>query len=93
MNATTWSWLLFPFGIAGQLMVGGKKRNRWGWALSIATQLIWLTMAFSLKMYGLMPGSASYLVVYLKNFFGWEWKVPAAAKALWERRPQWPTTR
>lgn len=85
MTATDWSWLLFPFGIAGQLMVGGRNRNRWGWALSIATQLIWLLMAFSLKMYGLMPGSASYLLVYLKNFFGWQWDLKALALKLWRR--------
>lgn len=72
MNSSTLSWFLFPFSIIGFLMAGEK--NRWGWALCIFTQLLWLAFAWQAKLWGIMPGSASYLLVYVKNLFGWEWK-------------------
>jgi hypothetical protein len=67
-----WSYILAPFGLAGMLMAG--KRNRWGWMLSIFTQVLWLWYAVDTKQWGFIPGSAAYGAVYLKNFMGWSKK-------------------
>lgn len=64
-----WSYVLAPFGLAGMIMAG--RKNRWGWMLSIFTQVLWVTYALNTAQYGFIIGSVSYGAVYLKNFLGW----------------------
>ena len=61
-----WSYALAPFGLLGLWMSG--SRNRWGWALSIGTQVLWLTYAVQTRQWGFIPGSAAYGAIYLRNF-------------------------
>lgn len=67
-----WSYILAPFGLAGLWMAG--RRNAWGWALSMGTQLLWLAYAVQTAQYGFIPGTLSYLFVYFKNFRAWRRK-------------------
>lgn len=64
-----WSYILAPFGLAGMWMAG--RRNRWGWALSICTQVLWLAYAVQTQQWGFIPGSAAYGFIYVKNFISW----------------------
>lgn len=69
-----WSYVLAPFGLAGMILAG--RRNRWGWALSIATQALWLTYAADTRQWGFIPGSAAYAIVYIRNFTAWRKATP-----------------
>jgi hypothetical protein len=64
-----WSWGLAPFGLIGMFMTG--KKNRWGWLLSIFTQILWITYAICTQQWGFIPGSLAYGFVYAKNFIAW----------------------
>jgi hypothetical protein len=59
------SYCLAPFGLAGMWIA---RTNRWGWALSMFTQLLWLTYAQTTAQYGFMIGTVAYLGVYIRNF-------------------------
>jgi len=67
-----WSYALAPFGLIGMFMA--SRRNKWGWLLSICTQVLWLVYAVDTKQWGFIPGSLAYGVVYLKNFLNWNKK-------------------
>lgn len=71
--STWWSYILAPFGLAGMLLAG--RRNRWGWALGIFAQVLWLTYGVQTKQWGFLPGSFAYLVIYTRNFIAWKPKV------------------
>ena len=64
-----WSYILAPFGLIGLWMSG--SRNRWGWALFIGTQILWLTYAVQTRQWGFVPGSLAYGAIYLRNFIRW----------------------
>jgi hypothetical protein len=63
------SWCLAPFGLLGMYVVGLKKR--WGWVLSMTTQVLWAFYAIGTGQFGFLIGTVSYFVVYLKNWLGW----------------------
>src|SRR5258708_38244539 len=44
-----WSYALAPFGLVGMLLAG--RRSRWGWMLSIFTQVLWLAYAIDTKQW------------------------------------------
>jgi hypothetical protein len=60
------SYCLAPFGLLGMWLAG--RHNRWGWALSMATQTLWLAYAYITAQYGFMIGTVAYGAVYLRNF-------------------------
>jgi hypothetical protein len=60
------SYVLAVFGLIGMWMAG--KQNRWGWAMSTCTQVLWIAYAILTAQYGFIPGSTSYMVVYIRNF-------------------------
>jgi hypothetical protein len=64
-----WSYLLAPFGLAGMWLAG--RRNRYGWTLSICTQILWLTYAVQTRQWGFIPGSTAYMIIYLRNYLAW----------------------
>lgn len=72
-----WSYVLAPFGLAGLWMAG--RRNRWGWALGIFAQVLWLTYGVQTRQWGFIPGSAAYLFIYAKNFIAWSSKAKEKA--------------
>lgn len=64
-----WSYALAPFGLLGMIMAG--RKSKWGWLVSIGTQVLWLTYAVDTKQWGFIPGSLAYGFVYLRNFLKW----------------------
>lgn len=64
-----WSWGLALAGIAGLILAGKKKKS--GWALGIATQILWLTYAIVTHQYGFILGSLAYAFVYARNYWLW----------------------
>lgn len=70
MNSSLWwSLCLTPFGLLGMYMSG--KKNRWGWALGMSTQVLWVGYAIDSGGYFFIVGSVSYFAIYLKNFLSW----------------------
>lgn len=63
------SYGLAPFGLLGMYVVGLKKR--WGWVLSMTTQVLWALYAVGTFQFGFLIGTVSYFLVYLKNWRGW----------------------
>lgn len=63
------SWCLAPFGLLGMYAVG--RRKRWGWVVSITTQVLWYGYAVGTGQYGFTIGTTLYLCVYIKNWLGW----------------------
>lgn len=64
-----WSYILAPFGLWGMWSAGKRKRS--GWLVSISTQILWLIYAVQTQQWGFIPGSAAYMIVYVKSY--WEW--------------------
>lgn len=64
-----WSYALAPFGLLGMWLAGGK--SRYGWLLSIGTQVLWLAYAVDTKQWGFIPGSLAYGFIYARNFWAW----------------------
>jgi hypothetical protein len=73
------SYCLAPFGLVGMWLAG--RRNRWGWALSMATQTLWLAYAYLTAQYGFMIGTISYGFIYLRNFIQWKTEISAQPDA------------
>lgn len=63
------SWALAPFGLLGMWVTGQKKT--WGWVLSMSTQALWALYAVGTAQFGFLIGTASYFVVYLRNWLRW----------------------
>jgi hypothetical protein len=64
-----WSWILTAIGVFGLYLAG--KKNRYGWAVGISAQLLWLTYAITTEQYGFIVSSFAYGWVYCKNFLAW----------------------
>lgn len=68
MNAL-WSYVLTAVGVAGLLLAG--RKNLWGWAICIASQVLWATYAIVTKQPGFLISAVIYSGVYGKNFLAW----------------------
>jgi nicotinamide riboside transporter PnuC len=63
------SWILAGIGLAGAYITG--ERNRWGWALGLLYQLLWIVYAYYTQQYSFIVVCVVYGVVYIKNFKEW----------------------
>lgn len=64
-----WSFVLAAVGIAGIYLAG--KKSKWGWALGLAAQVLWLIFAVVTAQYGFILTAVAYGAVYGKNL--WQW--------------------
>lgn len=64
-----WSWLLTAVGVTG-LYVAGRK-SRWGWAIGLGAQGLWVAYALATKQYGFLASSLAYGAVYTRNLVAW----------------------
>jgi len=64
-----WSYVLAPFGLLGLYLAG--RKIRWGWALGLVTQSLWLAYSVQTRQWGFIPGTLAYAWIYLKNFLAW----------------------
>ncbi len=65
-----WSYALAPFSLTG-MWLAGKRKNYWGWLLSLCTQGVWLAYAIDTQQYGFIPGTIGYAYIYLVSFRQW----------------------
>lgn len=64
-----WSWILTAVGVFGLYLAG--KKNKFGWAVGIAAQSLWMAFAISTEQYGFLLSALAYGWVYTKNFLAW----------------------
>ena len=69
-----WSVVLTACGLVGVYLAG--RRNRWGWALGLATQVLWLAYAVLTAQWGFIASACLFAVIYARNFMAWK-PVPA----------------
>lgn len=64
-----WSFILAAIGILGIYVAG--KNNKWGWAIGLAAQLLWIAYALVTKQYGFIISAFAYGYFYALNFIKW----------------------
>jgi hypothetical protein len=64
-----WSWLLMIVGVFGLYLAG--KRNRWGWAVNLGAQGLWVAYAFASGQLGFLISAVAYGAVYGRNLWLW----------------------
>lgn len=69
MNSWWWSWLLAAGGVFGLWLAG--RKNRWGWAVGLAMQVLWIVYAVVTAQYGFIIAALAYSFVYAVNFYRW----------------------
>lgn len=65
-----WSYLLTAVGVVGLLIAG--RKNLWGWAICIASQVLWAIYAITTHQLGFLIAAGIYSAVYGKNFLAWQ---------------------
>lgn len=64
-----WSWLLTAIGVAGLFLTGNK--HRYGWAILVAGQFLWLAYAIQTHQEGFTFGAILFGAVYARNWMRW----------------------
>jgi len=64
-----WSWLLTAVGVTGLYLAG--RRSRWGWAIGLAAQVLWIAYALVSRQYGFIVSALAYGAVYARNLVAW----------------------
>ena len=54
-------WTLVTMWLAG-------NGTRWAWVSGLASQFLWLTFAWMIEAWGLMPLSVALIFVYARNY-------------------------
>lgn len=67
--AALWSYVLTAVGVVGLLMAG--RKNLWGWAVCIGSQVLWATYAITTQQWGFLIAAGAYTYVYGRNFLAW----------------------
>ena len=65
-----WSYALAAIGIFGIWLAG--KKNLWGWAVGVFSQLLWATYAIATEQYGFLLSAFAYAWVYGTNWLKWK---------------------
>lgn len=64
-----WSWILMAIGVVGLWVAGSKKR--WGWAIGIAAQGLWIAYGVATEQHGFIISALAYGFVYCRNYLKW----------------------
>jgi len=62
-------WLAGFIGILAKIIVG--RKNKWGWIIYAISELIWIIVGLSTRLYGLVTVSGIVFFIYIYNFFRW----------------------
>jgi len=62
-------WLAGLIGITAKIIVG--RKNKWGWIIYAISELIWIIVGLSTRLYGLVIVSGIVFFIYIYNFFRW----------------------
>lgn len=69
MTPWWWSVLLAVIGLTG-LYIAGRK-SYWGWAIGLASQILWVVYALVSDQWGFILSAAGYGAIYLRNLLRW----------------------
>ena len=69
MTPWWWSWLLTVVGVTGLYLAG--RRSRWGWAIGLGAQVLWIAYALVSRQYGFIASALAYGAVYARNVVAW----------------------
>lgn len=61
-----WSWGLTAVGVIALYLAGSGRRV--GWAIGVASQVLWLAYAVATKQYGFIAASLAYGWVHARNW-------------------------
>lgn len=78
MGGWWWSLTLAAVGVLGLYVAG--RRSRWGWAIGLGAQLLWVGYALATRQYGFLISAGAYGWVYARNLINWS-RHPAVATA------------
>lgn len=70
-----WSYLLTAVGVLGLHLAG--KKNRWGWAVGLGAQTLWIAYAITTRQWGFLVSAFAYGSVYARNYTAWRKEQPA----------------
>lgn len=70
MTPIWWSIALAAIGILGIYLAG--RKNRWGWAVGVFAQLLWIAYAIVTAQWGFIASALAYGGIYGWNWFKWE---------------------
>ena len=62
-------WIAGAFELVGLYIVGNK--NKYGFAISIVGNLVWVYIAFVTKLYGLILVCIPAVIINIINFIKW----------------------
>lgn len=65
-----WSFVLAVIGIFGIYLAG--RKSKWGWAVGLFAQLLWIAFAVVTEQYGFILSALAYGYVYGINFYKWQ---------------------
>lgn len=69
MTSQWWSWALTGVGVTCMYLVG--RQRTYGWLLSVAAQLLWLTYAIATRQWGFILSAGLYGGIYTLNWLRW----------------------
>lgn len=62
--------------LLGMWVTGNKRAS--GWLIGLGNQALWLTFIVAFQAWGLLPLSATLIVVYSRNWLKWRREAVAA---------------
>ena len=77
-----WSWILAIAGLSGMWLAG--QHNKWGWAICIGSQILWIPYALFTWQLGFLLSAVGYGSIYARNFIKWR-RIERMAKEQGER--------
>jgi len=69
-----WSYGLAAVGILGIYLAG--KKNKWGWAIGLGSQGLWIIYAIVTGQYGFILSALAYGAIYARNWRLWSVEQP-----------------
>jgi hypothetical protein len=81
MTSPLWSWFFLSFSLTALWLLTNK--NRWGHALGLIKELIWIPWGYVNGQYGFCVSGAIFTVMFLRGFI--LWSKPARTEVLSER--------
>lgn len=64
-----WSYILTAVGLLGIYLAG--KKNRAGWLVGLAAQVLWVAYAIVTRQWGFILSSVAYGTIYARNWRLW----------------------
>jgi hypothetical protein len=69
MAAQAWPWVLSAVSLTGFWLAG--KKNRLGWLVGLAGEILWLTWSLLYHEYGFVASVVPFAFIYALNWYRW----------------------